>query len=411
MLVTTNPFLKHQQMVRDVTETRRSRLFLWVWIIYILLSPFYIFNSGVPQPADIFIFGGILCFFSYAFLKYTNHDSENITGVYTFGGIFVGLTISINAVHYFFTPDLKFILHSMYYLFNFMIFVFAVLLFRQNPKLANKWTYRAVALICFIELIAVMFFPDADDYRASGTFNRSNQLAYWGILTAAIILILKRHEHIKLFDLLLLGIIGYIEMKALSKAGIIVYAVLIIITFLSPNMTNKMRWVTVFLFVILFVMKFHTPQNVMLFIQKVETLAAVSDRLGTIGKQADDTPEGRGYDRMIKYPQFLLVGAGEGAHWRFGRQELHSGIATLIFSYSVFGFTLFLMFLGSVFYRLPWHYTAMLIPIFLYGLTHQNVRFSYFWVFLAVAYSWHFIQHERYQKIKIPPSKKGELNG
>ncbi len=380
--------------MHPVSETRRVHSFLWIWVIYIFLSPFYIFQSGVPQPADIFIFTGILTLFSYAFLKYSNHDNANITGVYIFGGIFVGLTTAINSVHYFFTPDIKFILHSVYYLFNFLIFIYAILIFRHSPETANKWTYRMVVVICFVQLFVVIFFPDVDNYRASGTFNRSNQLAYWGVLTAAIIVILKRRDPIRLLDLLLFGILGYIEMKALSKAGMIVFAVLLIITLFIPSMSSAMRWFSIFCFVLLFMVKFHNPQHLVSFMSKVDTLEAVSHRLGTLGKQADDTPEARGYGRLLDHPQFLFVGAGEGAHWRFGRQELHSGIATLIFSYSIFGFAFFLMFLGSVFYRLPWHYTAMLIPIFLYGLSHQNIRFSYFWVFLGLAYSWHFFQKE-----------------
>jgi len=405
MLATTNPFLHHQMVMQDVASSaRRSRAFLWVWVIYIFLSPFYVFQSGVPQPSDIFIFTGILAFFSYAFLRYSSQDNSNVTGVYIFGGIFVGLTATINAVHYFFTPDIKFILHSIYYLFNFLIFIYAILIFRQSPDTANKWTYRMVAAIIMVQLVFVLFFPDADDYRASGTFNRSNQLAYWGVLSAAIIVVLKRHEPMKGFDLVLLAILGYIEMKALSKAGMIVFVVLLAITLFSPSMTKRMRWIAILCFALIFMVKFHNPQQLFTFVDKIDTLEAVSDRLGTLGKQADDTAEARGYGRLLEYPQFVLVGAGEGAHWRFGRQELHSGIATLIFSYSIFGFAFFLMFLGSIFYRLPWHYTAMLIPIFLYGLSHQNVRFSYFWVFLALAYSWHFFKNENQQL--LPPQKR-----
>ncbi len=394
MLQKNNPFLNTPQPLDEEALKKRSIGFLFFWVMYLLLSPFYIFNSGLPQPADILIFTGIIIFFSYRFLTSGDQDNANITGVYIFGGIFVGLTTSINLIHYFFTPDVKFMLHSIYYFFNFLIFVFGILIFRSYPKMANYYSYWAVVIICILEFLVVMFFPDMEDYRASGTFNRSNQLAYWGILTAAALLILKRTSPITLLDLLLLAMIGYIEMKALSKAGIIVYFMLLMIAFISPNITKKMRWIAFICFTVLMLVKFQTPQNVAVFIQKIETLEAVSDRMKTLGKQADDTPAGRGYDRLIEHPQFLIVGAGEGAHWRFGRQELHSGIATLIFSYSIFGFGVFVLFLGSVFYRLPWHYTAMLIPIFMYGLTHQNVRFSYFWVFLALAYSWHFIKRE-----------------
>ncbi len=397
MLAVSKPFFKTVQFDKKSNDMSRSHFFLWIWIIYILLSPFYVFSSGVPQPADLVVFIGILLFFAYILSTYNNkiNSNDNITSIYIFGSIFVGLTAVINFVHYMFTPDITFILHSFVYPFNFAIFLFGISIFKRYPITANRLTYYMIAVGCFFELIAVIFFPDTDHYRASGTFNQSNQLAYWGVLSASMILVLKRDDPIKVFDIVLLGIIAYIEMKALSKAGLLVYLVVMLIIFFSPNMSNKMRSLTVLFFVILLAVKFHNPHNMMLFIDKVEALSAVSDRLMTIGKEADDSAAGRGYLRMIEYPRFLLFGAGEGAYWRFGGHELHSGIGTILLSYSIFGFAFFLMFLGSVFYRLPWYYTAMLIPIFLYGITHQNVRFSLFWVFLAVSFSQHFIRKQK----------------
>ncbi|MGB1077365.1 MAG: hypothetical protein ACPG05_03585, partial [Bdellovibrionales bacterium] len=147
--------------------------------------------------------------------------------------------MTINFVHYLFSPDLTFILHSIAYPFNFAIFLFGVYVFKKTPARANRLTYQAIVIICFIQLFAVIFFPDPDHYRGSGTFNKSNQLAYWGILTAAMIIVLKRNQPIKILDLVLFAIIGYVEMKALSKAGLIVYVVLVFIMFFSPTMSSK----------------------------------------------------------------------------------------------------------------------------------------------------------------------------
>ena len=56
------------------------------------------------------------------------------------------------------------------------------------------------------------------------------------------------------------------------------------------------------------------------------------------------------------------------------------------------GFTLFFCFLYFVFKGLPWRYTMLLVPIMMYGLTHQNIRFTYFWVFVAAAYSGRYFE-------------------
>src|SRR5690606_25026545 len=68
----------------------------------------------------------------------------------------------------------------------------------------------------------------------------------------------------------------------------------------------------------------------------------------------------RGYERLWEYPQYLIYGAGEGAHWRFmdvlyaersigGGREIHSGLASVLFSYGIFGFALFAGFIYAIF--------------------------------------------------------------
>ena len=361
-------------------------LFGGIWLLYFVLSPFYVFQSGLPQPADIIIFGGILVFLAIGRMYYSRH----VASVYVFGLIFVGLTASINLIHFHFIADIKFIMHSLFYAFNFGIFLYVVNLFAREPVRMNRYTYIALSAVILIQFIAVQFFPDTDDFRASGTFNKSNQLAYWCVLSASLLLILKRNKQINFIDIALFSILTYMQMLSLSKAGIVVFFVLFIIFLAAPQMPKTYRVFLVFIISLLIISNLSNSKRVFEALNRVETIEAVSQRLNTIGKQSDDTPEARGYLRLVKHPEYLFVGAGEGAYWRFGRQELHSGIATLVFSYSIFGFSVFLLFLGNIFFKLPWYYTAMLVPIFLYGLTHQNIRFSYFWVFLACAYSGHF---------------------
>lgn len=408
MITQTNPFLEKPQRFLAEPVEKKAGIFLFIWIIYLLLSPFYLFPSGSPQLSDLIIFIGVFLFFSFTSVRYGHHDKDNILCVYIFGGIFVGLTTAINLVHYFFTPDIRLILHAIIYVFNFFIFLFAIHLFREHPKQANHWTYVAIAIMCIAEFLFVVFVEGAPK-RASGTFNGSNQLAYWGVLTTAILITLKRNTHYNLFDFFLMALIMYIEMKALSKAGMIVYVFVLMIIITSPNMSKTIRLFLALCTLSLCTFLVFSPQKILTTISGIKTFNTVIDRLETIGKEADDSPEGRGYDRLIKHPEYILFGAGEGAYWRFGTHELHSGIATLIFSYGFFGSIMFILFLGSVFYRLPWYYTALLIPIFLYGLTHQHIRFSYFWVFLATAYSWHFFEHNKHV-IPLPPKTEKVTN-
>lgn len=360
-----------------------------MWTIYLFLSPFYLFQSGYPQPADILIFLAICLYFALTLLNF----QKEIRSVYVFGAMFVGLAFTINFIHYFFMPDIKFILHSFIYLFNFFIFMFVVMLFDRDRERMNHVTYKTLLIIVAFQFLMVVFFPDSDDVRASGTFNKSNQLAYWCVLAAALLLVLKRNTRFTIIDLAAFSILSYMQMLTLSKAGIIVFFLLFIMFVSSPNMPRRYRYIVI-LFAALFSISYMgNAQKIYNFFMNFDTVDAVSKRLGTLGKQNDDTPEARGYLRLIEHPGYLLIGAGEGAYQRFGRQELHSGIATLLFSYGIFGFGFFIAFLASAFYRLSFYYSAMLMPIFLFGLTHQNIRFSFFWIFLAVAYAGHFFKN------------------
>ena len=101
----------------------------------------------------------------------------------------------------------------------------------------------------------------------------------------------------------------------------------------------------------------------------------------------------RGYIRLIQNPQFLAFGAGEGGFARLTRiaekqdDELHSTLGTILMSYGLVGLGLFGLLLLVIFGRARLASIAYLGPVMLYGITHVGVRFSEFWIFLALVYA------------------------
>jgi hypothetical protein len=91
----------------------------------------------------------------------------------------------------------------------------------------------------------------------------------------------------------------------------------------------------------------------------------------------------------------MIYGSGEGAHWRFNSKthpkhqgaELHSGLATILMSYGAFGFILFATFIYTIFQRVPLLLWLSLAALIAYGITHQHIRFTGFWVYLGLIYS------------------------
>jgi len=116
-----------------------------------------------------------------------------------------------------------------------------------------------------------------------------------------------------------------------------------------------------------------------------------------VERDSDDSLEGRGYDRIWKFPACLLFGAGEGATDRFASKcyflgEIHSTWAGLLFNYGIIGFALFMAFLCSIFRNLKdKRFFALLLGPFIYGFFTYNLRNWYFWVGLAIIYSSSFM--------------------
>jgi hypothetical protein len=121
---------------------------------------------------------------------------------------------------------------------------------------------------------------------------------------------------------------------------------------------------------------------------------------GPVSKALDDTQtrgtttkdsgfaEERAYDRLWRFKEHLVIGAGEGDFKRFDTRkdarEIHSSFATLWFSYGIIGVTLFFLFVARVIRGAPLRLTVMLVPTLAYTVAHQGLRFTLLWIMLAV---------------------------
>jgi hypothetical protein len=365
-----------------------SWIILAIWVGYLVLSPFYIFPKGRPQPADFLLICGILPFLVMQFLTM----KTTIKPVFMFGGLFVLMTIIINLINHLVFDDVRFILTMMIYPYNFLVFIFITALARRDREQFIKATYLGIAVAIIIQLVMLTFF-DAGyrGYRGTGGFENPNQFAYWSLLTATMIIFLRRGEKLKLTDFILLAVLGYFQTLALSKAGIIAFAILCTILLITPKIP-KQAYAALFILITaasIFTLVNHDKASA--FFARFNSIQNAAERIESIGEEPDDSAQARGYFRLIEHPQYTLLGAGEGAFDRFPddkghARELHSGIATIIFSYGIFGAAIFFTFLLLVINKQPWFYILLFMPIFLFGLPHQNFRFAHFWVLLGINY-------------------------
>lgn len=378
-----------QSLHRSLINTKNIPTFLLgVWVLYLILSPFYIFPKGRPQPADIIL---VLAILPVMIGLVMQKSYRNIGLLYLFGGAFVLLTILVNWMNHFHYPHIRFVLSSMMYPYNFMVFIFVVWMFTRNPEQASKFTFYGIVASIIIQLQTVFFFDFGfRGYRGTAGFENPNQLAYWALLSATMLVFLRYGRKLRAIEWIMIGILAFLQSLALSKAGIIAFGIFILFLLITPKITKKAYMVLAALAMIAGGYLMLKPHVIINFYNSIESVQNVADRLGTIGKEADDNPEARGYYRLVENPMYTLLGAGEASFDRFAMRgydrEIHSGIATMFFAYGIVGASLFGIFLLLIIFKQPWYYILLFTPILLFGLPHQNFRFTHFWVFIGISY-------------------------
>ncbi|HEX4622796.1 MAG TPA: hypothetical protein VH208_14625, partial [Myxococcaceae bacterium] len=116
-------------------------------------------------------------------------------------------------------------------------------------------------------------------------------------------------------------------------------------------------------------------------------LRNLQDRIAK--REVDETIAGRGYDRFVNQPEYVVLGAGEGDYPRIRSElisELHSSFGTVLFCYGVVGAGLFTWGIVLVCVRTDFGSVLCLGPVFFFGTAHHGLRFNLFWVLLGCLY-------------------------
>lgn len=361
---------------------------------YCVSAIFYIFPSGMPQPSDMLIAVAVVV----SFIFFLAHATTKISrlSILTLGfGLYA---LIVNIIHYAFLPDPIFFKSSLYYLFNASVMLFIVSLFKRSPETVSRTLYAAIIVAVVLEILFIMFLSSgAGSGRIVGTFNNPNQLALWSLLAACLLVVIRSKTRLGLLDMLLLLALGYIQTLSLSKAGIICFALLFLSLPFFNFVSAKIKIAFVLSALIFGFFAVSSTYTIGSVLEGFDPFERTVSRLATIGTESDETLEGRNYTRILNYPEFLLIGAGEGGYARFRggswqNLELHSSLGTIAFSYGVIGMGLFLSILYMVARRNHMCTAVMIFIILLYGLTHQSARFTDFWVFLGAAYGMRYVR-------------------
>jgi hypothetical protein len=354
---------------------------------YLVTSIFYIFPSGNPQPADFLLLATIVATLLVAWRRL---PPEPV--LYIALALFSGWIVLVNAVWFFLSPDLMFLKRTSFYLYNSiaLLFVIAACYYDFQRLKVVIWWACVVALLA--QLLYLEFLYVGLGKRAAGTFNNPNQLGYWALLVMACLAVVKERSPLGMLDIAALGAGFYVLMLSLSKAASISGALLILLIVVFCRCRRGAGVLLAAALVLGVALQIAGGGLVERFMG-LESVANLNHRLSEIGRSDDDNLLNRGYIRLFQNPQYLAFGAGEGDFERLTEdakkqgKEFHSTLGTILMSYGLIGLALFGLLLFVIFAKAPLASIAYLGPVMLYSITHMGLRFSIFWVFLALVYA------------------------
>jgi hypothetical protein len=359
-------------------------------LIALVCSQFYVFPSGLPQPAHILF----SIFFLVVFVKFlrTKIAKTNPTSILFYFFIYISL---VNFSYFLFFSEVDFLVSSIYILFGLLVFyaVYYYLIFYSNG--VNYLLYSSFIGIIILFVFSVLsigrfdFFP-----RYNAFFNDPNQMAFWTLSVSSVFFLLSSIKKVNiLFIIILFFATLFIVFRTGSRSALLGLTPLIlgVLNLYKSSFDHPItRFLALFIFVSLI-------SVVVYYVYFLDEVQFIIDRFTST--DYDDQLDVRGYNRFSKFPEYLLFGAGQGSDYRFDSEhEMHSTWAGIFFYYGIIGLTIFLIFLTKIFFNLSISQKLIFLTPFFYGFSTFSARTPIFWLVYSVSF---FIIHIKFNTQKV----------
>lgn len=350
-----------------------QRPVLIVWVLYLQLIPFYVVRGGLPQPGDLLIVALIPMAISGWDGRLGRGSILSLRALFWFTAWACAVSVTWAFLLWSFSTNL---LYPLYYVYNAAFFFAALVLFQRFKMRFLRLTVDTLIASVLIQVAAS--FAMGFSTRHKLFFSNPNQLGYFALLAACVIALTQRRLGISLLRSALgLSCCAYLAVLSASRSSLAGILFLTLLLFFSNP-----RVLIVAALALVSVTLFDSPID-----QSLETLQA---RVSHERAPNRSFWQERGYDRIWNNKGHAVFGAAEGNFWRFkettaiGGAEIHSSAGTLLFCYGIPGVALFAMFLLRLIRGARVQTAAMLVPVLLYSVAHQGLRFTMLWVLLAL---------------------------
>ena len=360
---------------------------LKIIIFFILaLYPLYIFPSGLIQVSHF-----LLLIFSILVLAMISISLDKYFYIFLFFLIYCCLVNVFYASYNIYVFEYYNLIHlkELFFLsFNFIIVISLISFFDHqtfnHQKKFNVIFYGlASALVLILLSYFYQFFFGINSYRFQSFFNNPNQLGYFSLCTFSIIYLLYRNFYISYFLMLSVTIFCMLlSILTLSKAAFLSLFLSALFVIKPQNFKySKILMLVIFSLFIFFIILFYLDILYTDFF----------GRLINILNESDSSLESRGYYIFLdaNLPQ-AIFGMGLNKVHELRGYEVHSTFMMILSSYGFIGlliFSLLMLFWVSDIKKSFGLNGAICIcaPSLLYGLTHNGIRFSMFWIVFAIS--------------------------
>ena len=359
------------------TQATSISLLLLLWVATLSIFPLYVFPPASVQVSDM-LMAVVILLVSLSRGYPLPAGARSVVAAFV---LFAWYVVLISIYRTMQTGSTDMMMFAAYYAFNVLRLVTILRLYARYRERFLRMTLYGL-LGAALLLLAISVPAPLSLRRAELSFNNPNQLGYFALLGVSIVYVLTSTIKVRWF----VQAFGYLSMiwfaaLSLSKAAMISMAAIGIVAVFRRNLM-------ILILGLALVSSYASADPNGEFIERL------IGRFATLGQSKDDSWQARGYGRFTDYPEYLVLGAGEGDYGRFDKasgrrrpQELHSTMGTLIFAYGIPGSLLFFAGLAAIVRMAGLQMSLLLGPVlFVYGLGHQGLRFGFFWVLLALLF-------------------------